>query len=170
MKSNSEISVSQASMSQVWLSRTPWMGIVLLMLALPIPALAALGGDVTSVQADQAQMKGTLETTSAANYTLHEIKGAAGTVVREYASSGGAVFAVSWHGPTMPNLPQILGSYFQTFSDAAQAQRAARRGHGPLYIQQPGLVVESAGHMRSFSGRAYDPGKLPQGVSANDIR
>ena len=31
------------------------------MLALPIPALAALGGDVTSVQADQAQMKGSPE-------------------------------------------------------------------------------------------------------------
>jgi Protein of unknown function (DUF2844) len=160
MKSNSRISVSPIS----------WMGIALLMLALPLPALAALGGDVASVHEDQARMKGTLKSTQAAAYTVHEIKGAAGTVVREYVSPDGAVFGVAWQGPAMPNLQQILGSYFQTFSDAAQAQRAARRGRGPLYVQQPGLVVESTGHARTFAGRAYDPGKLPQGVTANDIR
>jgi hypothetical protein len=150
--------------------RVSLMGIALLLLALPIPALASLGGDVASVHQDRAQMKGSLKTTESTNYTLHEIKGTAGTVVREYVSPAGEVFGVAWQGSAMPNLQQILGSYFQTFSDAAQAQRTARRGHGPLYIQQTGLVVESAGHMRSFSGRAYDPGKLPQGVSANDIR
>jgi Protein of unknown function (DUF2844) len=146
------------------------MSIVLLMLALPLPALAALGGDVASVQQDQAQMKGSLITTEGAKYTVHEIKAAAGTVVREYASPAGDVFAVAWQGPSIPNMQQILGSYFQAFSTAAKAQRAARRGRGPLNIQQPGLVVESSGHMRIFTGRAYDPGKLPQGVSANDIR
>jgi len=146
------------------------MGIVLLILALPLPAMAALGGDVASVQEDRAQMKGTLKTTEGTSFTLHEIKGAAGTVVREYVSPDGEVFGVAWQGPAIPNFQQILGNYFQTFSGAAQAQRAAHRGRGPLYIQQPGLVVESTGHMRTFSGRAFDPGKLPQGVSANDIR
>jgi hypothetical protein len=151
-------------------SRMSWMGIVLLMLALPLPALAALGGDVSTVQEDKAQMKGDLKTTEATNFTLHEIKAPTGIIVREYASPTGEVFGVSWQGPAMPNLQQILGSYFQTFSEAAQAQRAAHRGHGPLYIQEPGLVVESTGHMRAFSGRAYDPAKLPQGVNASDIR
>ena len=160
MKSHPRISVSRIS----------WMGIALVMLALPLPALAALGGDVASVHEDQARMKGTLKTTPATSYTLHEIKGAAGTVVREYVSPDGQVFAVAWQGPAIPNLQQILGSYFQTFSDAAQAQRAAHRGRGALYVQQPGLVVESTGHARTYSGRAFDPGKLPQGVTANDIR
>jgi len=146
------------------------MSIAFLMLALPLPALAALGGDVSSVHEDQAQMKGTLKTTEGTAYTLHEIKGAAGSVVREYVSPDGQVFGVAWQGPAMPNLQQILGSYFQTFSDAAQAQRAAHRGRGALYIQRPELVVESNGHTRTFSGRAYDPTKLPQGVTANDIR
>ncbi len=140
------------------------------MLALALPALAALGGDVASVHEDQAQMKGTLKTTQGTTYTVHEIKGAAGTVVMEYVSPEGAVFGVAWQGPAMPNLQQILGSYFETFSEAAQAQRAAHRAHGALYIQQPGLVVESTGHARTFSGRAFDPGKLPQGVTVNDIR
>ena len=140
------------------------------MLALALPALAALGGDVASVHEDQAQMKGSLKTTEGTTYTLHEIKGATGTVVREYVSPEGAVFGVAWQGPAIPNLQQILGSYFDTFSEAAQAQRAAHRGRGALYIQQPGLVVESTGHAHTFSGRAFDPGKLPQGVTANDIR
>jgi Protein of unknown function (DUF2844) len=140
------------------------------MLALPLPALAALGGDVASVQQDQAQMNGSLITTEGAKYTVHEIKAAAGTVVREYVSPAGDVFAVGWRGPSIPNMQQILGSYFQAFSTAAKAQRAARRGRGPLSIQQPGLVFESSGRLRAYSGRAYDPGKLPQGVGANDIR
>jgi len=160
MKSNSQISLSHAS----------WMGIVLLMLTLPLPALAALGGDVSSVQEDQAQMKGTLKTTEHNSYTVHEIKAGDGTVVREYASPAGEVFGVSWQGPFIPDMKQLLGSYFDAYSSAAQAQRTAHRGRAPLNIQQPGLVVESNGHMRSYSGRVYDPGKLPQGVNANDIR
>jgi hypothetical protein len=151
-------------------SRILWMGIALLILTLPIPALAALGGDITSVQQDQAQMKGSMKTTEGEKYTVHEIKAAAGTVVREYASPTGDVFAVAWQGPSLPNMQQILGSYFEAFSTAAKAQRAARRGRGPLSIQQPGLVVESSGHGRVYSGRAYDPAKMPQGVRANDIR
>jgi hypothetical protein len=160
MKSNSQISLSHAS----------WMTIVLLMLTLPLPALAALGGDVSSVQEDQAQMKGTLKTTEHNSYTVHEIKAGDGTVVREYASPAGEVFGVSWQGPFIPDMKQLLGSYFDAYSSAAQAQRTAHRGRAPLNIQQPGLVVESNGHMRSYSGRVYDPGKLPQGVNANDIR
>jgi hypothetical protein len=146
------------------------IAIALLVATLPFPAFAALGGDVASVQADQARMKGSLIATQTANYTLHEIKDPTGVMVREYVSPAGSVFAVSWQGPAMPNLQQLLGSYFKAFSTAAQAQRTARRGRGPVYIQQPGLVVESSGHTRTYSGRAYDPAKLPQGVQANEIR
>jgi hypothetical protein len=32
------------------------------------------------------------------------------------------------------------------------------------------LVVQMAGHMRLFSGRAYVPQMLPAGVHAEDIR
>jgi hypothetical protein len=165
MKSNSRISLSRTT-----LFKRSRMGIVLLMLTLPLPALAALGGDVASVQEDQAQMKGTLKTTEHTAYTVHEIKAGSGTVVREYASPAGEVFGVSWQGPFIPDMKQLLGSYFDSYSSAAQAQRTAHRGRAPLNIQQTGLVVESNGHMRSYSGRAFDPGKLPQGVSANDIR
>jgi len=81
MKSNSGISESQTSLPSTLFLKTVWMGIALLMLALPIPALAALGGDVTSVQEDQAQMKGSLKTTEAEAYTTHEITAAGKTIV-----------------------------------------------------------------------------------------
>jgi hypothetical protein len=152
------------------MSRRLLTGIVLLMLAIPLPALAALGGDVASVQEDQARMKGRLKTTESMTYTVHEIKADTGTVVREYVSPAGEVFGVSWQGPFIPDMQQLLGTYFDAYSSAAQAQRTAHRGRAPLNIQQAGLVVESNGHMRSYSGRAYDPGKLPRGVGANDIR
>ncbi len=136
-----------------------------------MPAFAGLGEDVRSVQADQAHMNATLRTTQAQAYTIHELEAPTGAVVREYVSpESGKVFAVAWQGPWPPNMRQILASYFGQFQQAAKAQTTARAGRHPLVIDLPGLVVESGGHMRSYSGRAYIPGMLPQGVTAEAIR
>ena len=77
----------------------------------------------------------------------------------------GKVFAVSWQGPWLPNLQQLLGPYFADYT-SVQNQRHSR---GPLLIHQSNLVVQSSGHMRSFVGRAYVPDMLPQGVRVEDI-
>jgi hypothetical protein len=140
------------------------------LLLLPFPALASLGGDVTTVQADQAKMQGSLRTSSNNAYTLHEIQSSTGVAVKEYVSTSGKVFAVTWQGPFHPDLRQLLGTYFDQFEQAEQAQRAQRRGHGPVLIQQAGLVVQISGHMRAFVGKAYVPQMLPAGVHAEDIR
>jgi hypothetical protein len=95
---------------RIWLSRMSWTSVVLVMLALSLPALAALGGDVTSVHEDQAQMKGTLKTTQAAAYTVQQITAPGNTVIKEYVSPAGKVFAVTWHGPFIPNMQQLLGA------------------------------------------------------------
>lgn len=155
MKSNSQISL---------------MGIVLLMLALPLPALAALGGDVSSVQEDKAQMKGTLKTTENDAYTVHEITAAGNTIVKEYVSPAGKVFAITWHGQFIPNMQQLLGTYFDQYSQAAKEQRESHPGRHPLNIQQSGLVVQSGGHMRSYMGRAYAPDMVPQGVNVDALQ
>jgi hypothetical protein len=146
------------------------MGIIFLILALPLPALAALGGDVTSVHEDQAQLKGTLKTTQAQAYTVHEIKASAGTVVKEYVSPAGKVFAITWHGQFIPNMQQLLGTYYQQFADAAATQREAHFGHRALNIQQPGLVIQNGGHMRAYFGKAYVPAMVPQGVTTDEIQ
>jgi hypothetical protein len=107
--------------------------------------------------------------TQAEAYDVHEIKAPGGTVVNEYVSPAGRVFAVAWHGPFVPDMQQILGAYFQQYSAALQSQ-PRHYGHRPLNIQEPGLVVQTGGHMRAYSGRAYVPEMLPQGVKADEIK
>ncbi|MGA8270855.1 MAG: DUF2844 domain-containing protein [Candidatus Sulfotelmatobacter sp.] len=139
-----------------------------------LPAWAALGGDISTVQADQVHMRGSLRTTVAAAYTVHEIQGASGVVVREYVStsgtSAGKVFAIAWQGPWPPDMRQLLGSYFDPYIQAARARSGPGMARRPLTIQQPGLVVQVGGHPRSFIGRAYIPDQLPSNVTTEEIR
>jgi hypothetical protein len=151
-------------------SRVLVAGTALVILVAALPLWASLGGDASSVQADQLHMQGTRQMTTRQSYTVHEIRTATGIVVREYASSAGTVFAIAWHGPWPPDMRQLLGSYFEQYVQAAKAQSAARMGRRPLMIEQPGLVVQSGGHPRAFSGKAYVPDMLPTGVRAEDIQ
>ncbi len=148
----------------------PAMGIMAIALGAGQCARASLGGDMASVRDDQAKMQGTLQTTSGESYDVHEIQAPNGVVVREYASRAGNVFGVAWSGRTHPDLRQVLGSNYALFVRAVQAQRAQRHGHGPLLIQEPGLVVQTGGHMRSLRGRAYLPQAMPASVRPEDIR
>jgi hypothetical protein len=157
----------EVSRGLAWVKAT---GIALIVFGLCLPGFAALGGDLSSVQVDQAQMKASLKTTTGQAYTTHEIKTPMGSIVREYVSPDGRVFGVAWRGPSMPPMQQILGTYFQQFSDGVQAHHVAHVGRSPLNIQQPGLVVQSSGHPRGYFGRAYVPQMLPQGVTPDQIR
>ena len=143
------------------------------------PASAALGGIptppptgavVNSLGPVAHVASGAAGATSTASYTVTQTTFASGTVVREYVSAAGTVFGIAWGGPTMPNLPVLLGTYFSQYDSAVNALRAARPGRGPLVIELPGLVVHSGGHMGAFGGQAYVPSALPAGVSANDIQ
>ena len=135
-----------------------------------LPAWAALGGDLSTVQADQVHMRGSLRTTVAAAYTIQEIQSTSGVVVREYVSSAGKVFAIAWQGPWPPDMRQLLGSYFDPYIQAARARSGPGMARRPLMIEQPGLVVQVGGHPRSFVGRAYIPEQLPSNVTAEEIR
>jgi len=130
-------------------------------------AWAALGEDAASVQADGVHMKAALSTRSAPSYTVHELTLPGGTLVREFVSSAGKVFAVSWAGSFMPNLRQILGAYFEPYHVGAAARHA---GHSRVSVSQPDLVVHSFGHARAFHGQAYLPQELPPGVTPQELR
>ena len=151
-----------------WFSRTsPFqllLALSLLMLALP--AAAALGGDVNSVQADVSHMKAQLRSAQLQSYTVHELH-ISGALVREYASPSGKVFGVSWQGIVIPDLQQLLGSYYERFQATAKNRHAVR---GPLVINQPDLVLRSGGHMGAYTGVAYVPQMLPEGVHADAIQ
>jgi hypothetical protein len=151
------------------------VAVVCIVLTAAFPAWGALGGDVTTVQADQLHMQGSIRTSAAtAAYTVHEIQSPAGTVVREYVSSAGEsagkVFGVAWQGQWPPDMRQLLGSYFDQYVQAAKAQSSDRFRRRPMMIELPGLVVEVGGHPRAFTGRAFVPGMLPTGIRAEDIR
>ena len=136
------------------------------------PARAALGDTVASVQADRASMKGQLRTRSEPGYSVQEITTAAGTVVREYVSPSGVVFAVSWSGPAMPNLQQTLGRYFAEYTTSVRSQLTARGmhpGHNHVEVHSPSLIVHSGGHMRQYFGLAYAPVLVPQNLSISDL-
>ena len=165
---------SKSSMRKSMPAQLLSMLVVCLLLGAAFPAWAALGGDITSVQADQLHMQGTIRSTPKASYTVHEIQSPAGTVIREYVSSVGAstgkVFALAWQGPWPPDMRQLLGGYFDQYEQAAKAQSSARIGRKPLMIELPGLIVEMGGHPRAFTGRAYVPQMLPSGVHAEEIQ
>ncbi|MBC8745406.1 MULTISPECIES: DUF2844 domain-containing protein [Paraburkholderia] len=109
--------------------------------------------------------------TTSASYTVRETTFGNGTVVREYLSTSGAVFGISWHGPQMPDLSDLLGSYFPQYVAGVKAVRAARgNARGPVAVDDSELVVRSGGHMGAFSGVAWLPSALPAGVSGSDIQ
>jgi hypothetical protein len=147
------------------------LSLALTMLAWPAPVMAALGGTETSVQDDRAHMRAALlRVTRAERYTVHEMRASSGTKVREYVSTTGRVFGVAWDGPWQPDLRQVLGTYFEQYVQAARDVRPRRSGHGPLQIQEPGLVVQLSGHPRAYAGRAYIPALVPQGLGPDAIR
>lgn len=141
--------------------------LALVFLVVSVPAAATLGEDVASVRADQTQMDAALQITGAAKFAVHEILVPSGTVIKEYVSPAGMVFAVSWEGPSLPDLRQLLGRYFDEYIGTLRSRDV---GRGSRRTQGPGLVVQSGGHMRAFFGRAYVPQMLPRGVLAEEIK
>ena len=128
--------------------------------------LAGLGGAASSIESDRAILKGSLRVTSAPTFGVHEITTAGGLRVQEYLSPGGKVFAVSWRGPGIPDLKQLLGSYYGEFVQAASAPHYNLHH---LSVETPNLVVQSNGHTRAFFGRAWVPSLLPENFSVELI-
>ncbi|WP_374190163.1 DUF2844 domain-containing protein [Burkholderia pseudomallei] len=120
---------------------------------LAAPAHAGLGGaPMTPPAADTAATVRSIQrsihaaggaSTAAVGYTVRETTLGSGTVVREYVSTAGTVFALSWQGPVAPNLSDLLGAYFPQYE-------AGGRGT-PLRADGAGAGRASFG--RAASGR-----------------
>lgn len=139
-------------------------------LCLPAAAIAHLGGDADSVNTDRSALDGQLTTTASLQYEQHELTLPSGTVVREFATRGGRIFAISWQGPLPPDLSQLLGSYYPRFTAAASAAGRAPSGlQRQLSSVAPDFVVQSVSHLRSFRGKAYLPALVPEGVAVEQL-
>jgi Protein of unknown function (DUF2844) len=136
---------------------------------LPLAAAAELGGNVGSMQNEASQLRATQRATLGNGYTVHELQTDNGITIREYASGAGKIFAISWSGPSLPDLTQLLGTYFPAFRQAARARHAAGI-RGPVAIAQDDLVVQSGGRMRAYQGRAWVPSLLPPQVTIEEIQ
>jgi hypothetical protein len=144
---------------------------VLIWLLLSATAFASLGGSVDTVETDRVRTQSALVRISRTNtYSVHELLTPTGTTIREYYSSAGIVFGVAWDGEWPPDLQQLLGTYFDQYQRAAQAARRIHKSRGRVAIDDKGLIVQSIGHSRSFSGVAYVPALLPVGVTADVVR
>jgi hypothetical protein len=145
------------------------LGTALLALSVTLPAFAALGGDAASVDADVVKMKVQSRTaTPVSGYTVNEMTLPTGTVVREYVSAEGKVFAVTWRGPSVPDLQQTLGAYFTTLTAAASVPHGADHHH--LTVTTTDLVLQTGGHMGAHFGKAYVQSLLPPNFSLDEIK
>jgi len=89
--------------------------------------------------------------------------------VRQYVSSSGQVYAVSWDGPAMPDIAVLLGTWFDRYRQEASAALPNASGLHSSRVSSSDLMVETAVRLRDFSGRAWLPSALPAGVAAADI-
>ncbi|MET3105208.1 hypothetical protein AAKU67_000956 [Oxalobacteraceae bacterium GrIS 2.11] len=128
------------------------------------PSLAELGGvvdkDAVLVQEQSSVVA------AEPRLTVYQIKSPSGTLIREYTNANNVVVGVTWQGPTLPNLKQLLGTHFDTFVNRPITPGA---GHRSAELRTDELVVQSHGQMRSFSGRAYLPKMLPAGFNIDQI-
>jgi hypothetical protein len=149
-----------------------FMKITLILLAglitAALPGRAVLGGSAESVATDQVKLRANRKVIATREYAVHEISREDGTVIREYVTPAGKVFGVSWTGPVIPDLSQLLGSYNAEFQSAVHASRT--RPAAAVLVRNPDLVVESGGRMRAFYGRAYLNSMLPDGVAQDTVK
>lgn len=138
----------------------------LLLQGLPQPARAALGGSAESVETDRVSLKGLTRPVPVGTLKKQELQLPSGTIVTEYLNASGAVYAVTWSGPSLPNLRQVLGNFFTNYQSAARMPMVR---HRVVRLDSPDVVIESTGKMRAFVGRAWVPALLPSGVSPADI-
>ncbi|NKI68790.1 DUF2844 domain-containing protein [Collimonas pratensis] len=156
-----------------------------LLLAAALPAWAALGGAVSSVEADRIALRGApaagaqaaakagaaRDGSSAQPSALYSVQAFAlpnGTEVREFVAAG-QVFGVAWQGASQPNLRQVFGDQmYEVYLQSLKAQGTP--GSRTFVLRQSALVVHSFGLPGNFSGQAYLPQQLPAGVSAAVIK
>lgn len=90
-----------------------------------------------------------------------------GTSIKEYVANDGIVFAVTWAGPFLPDLQELLGASFGSLK--TESARLPKAGRGQVVANGSDVTVESTGRMRAFRGRAWIHSKLPAGLTPKDI-
>jgi hypothetical protein len=130
---------------------------------------AELGGAAATVDAPASSANGVRRLSAIDTFQVRSTIDAGGTTINEYATRNGRIFGYTWQGPTMPDLTQLLGPFSLRYRDEATRQFNTLGNLHASRVEQPDVVVESGGQMRSYIGRAWLPAALPQGFSLSDL-
>jgi hypothetical protein len=133
------------------------------------PSFASLGGASASIETDRAHLAAKSSTILNADYSVNVMTLPNGGTVREFERSDGVVFAVTWRGPSRPDLRQLLGSRFSVLQSDLAAH-TGRRHRGRLSDARSDFVLHGAGHSGAFVGSAYLPQMAPAGFSVSALK
>jgi hypothetical protein len=138
---------------------------------LPLPAAATLGEGLASVQADTLRAAAVRRVHSEPAGPVHTLTLPDGSVIRQYLTADGRVYAVSWHTRFKPRLDQLLGAHFDTYVAAGRQAQQQRGGvRHAARLSRGDLVVEASAHLQAHVGRAFLRSLLPAGAGPDAIR
>jgi len=137
--------------------------LLVLGILLPKFCFAELGGTTASILAEQKQFNSQLTSSQQNGYSLYTQTLTSGTIVQEYIAPSGIIFAISWSGPSLPNIQAIFGNYYANYLSAAEKSRRS------IYTSSESLVIQSTGMMGAFQGFAFLPKLAPTGFTVNNL-
>ena len=132
-----------------------------------LPAWAALGESVSSVNADVQAFGGQHVMVAKAGYNLHQITTRDGSGLNEFVSPAGTVFGVSWKGHSLPDFGQMLGPHLTDLQTGVRTHVIPRRG---VTVQNGDFVLISIGHGRYSQIRAYIPSLIPANLTPEVVQ
>ena len=144
--------------------------LVLFIVFISAQAFAVLGEKESSINADKSHFKAKSYKRVQADeaYSVHEME-IDGNQVKEFASSNGDVFAVSWRGIKPPNLEVLFGKHYTDYKAQFDGQ-PKQKGHQPILVKATNVVVRHGGHMRDLFGSACIPKLAPEGFHCEDLQ
>ena len=133
------------------------------LLLLPSVSQAELGGNSASILTEQQEFNSQLTNTQQNGVNVYTQTIPSAIIVREYVSGSGTVFAVTWSGPSLPNLQTLLGGYFKDYL------AAIKEGRRSIYLNNENVIIQSSGMMGAFQGFAFLPKQAPAGFTPNNL-
>lgn len=127
------------------------------------PAWAALGQDERSILHERQHSSAHYSRVARASYSMHDLRSADGSRIRQFVGNQGKVFAVTWSALYKPDLSVLLGDGYSSYSEAAHAAARTSGIQHNFRHQANDLIVQSMGHLHVFTGYAYRPSMVPPG-------
>lgn len=141
-----------------------WLGFGLVSSATSVSA--ALGNSRDMIGSTNVSAAGKVITYfSGKSYSVHSYTDRTGVNIKEFSRADGMIFAVSWYGPSLPDMRDLLGSYFNEYTQYLSAQKSRKYVAANLVH----LVFKSTGGARFFAGHAYAPFLIPGDFESKDF-